>query len=61
MSLHRTRTARINGSRLVRVISGQRQSNIILVIITNTHNALASLTRREGHLYEASRENRALN
>ena len=53
MSLHRTRTARINGSRLVRVISGQRHSNIIrVIIITHTHNALASFIRREGHLYE---------
>ena len=58
--LFKTRTARINGSRLISVLDWfsceccpqQRQSNVARQKFTHAYYAFASYVRREGHLYE---------
>ena len=58
--LSRTRTARINGSRLISVLDSfsreccplQRQSNVARQKLTHAYYVCASYVRREGHLYK---------
>ena len=58
--LSKTRTARINGSRLISVLDSfsceccplERQSNVARQKLTHAYYGFASCVRREGHLYE---------
>ena len=58
--LSKTKTARINGSRLISVLDSfsceccpqQRQSNVARQTLTHAYYAFASYLRREGHLCE---------
>ena len=58
--LSKTRTARINGSRLISVLDSfscecypyQQQSNVVRQKLTYAYYAFVSYVRRESHLYE---------